>query len=203
MQPTTLHLPGYQPCKYKIVLTPHEELAKKIMEVQQRFVDKYKVTTTSVYRPQLILVTFTQLQALEEKIINRLRLIAMAYHPIKIELRNYGSYPSHTIFIEVISKNEVTPLVKKIREDAQRLIKLDNDNRPHFIMDANLTIARKLKPWQYENGWLEYSHLQFTGRFIAKNITLMRKRPGDERYTRLATFEFENMPIETKQGELF
>ncbi len=79
----------------------------------------------------------------------------------KLELKDYGSFPSHTIYINVLSKIPVQTLVKDIRSETQRLMKLDDDNKPHFITEPHLTIARKLLPWQYEKGWLEYSNRQF------------------------------------------
>jgi len=200
---TVLNIPGYQVNEYKIILTPHEELGKKIMEIQRAFISKYKVEYKSVYMPQLILATFKQIQANESRIVNRLKMIAMAYQPVKIELRNFGSFPSHTIYINVLSKNNIAPLVRKIREDGQRLMKLDADNKPHFINDAHLTIARKLKPWQFENGWLEYSQQHFSGRFIANKMLLLRKKQGDKVFRPIEHFDFHNLPIETKQGELF
>ena len=197
------NIPGYGVNEYKIILTPHEELAKRIMNIQSDFIEKYKVEYKSVYVPQLILATFKQLQVFEERIINRLKITGMAFHPFKIELKDYGSYPSHTIYINVETKNGVTQLVKKIREDAQRLMKLDKDNKPHFIADAHITIARKLKPWQYESGWTEYSHHHFSGKFIANRMILLRKKPGEYKFSPIQQFEFQNLPVEIRQGELF
>ncbi len=82
-------------------------------------------------------------------------------------------------------------------------MKLDNENKPHFIMDAHLTIARKLKPWQYESAWLEYSNSHFTGSFIADKMLLLRKKEGEYRFSPIQDFEFQNLPVGTKQGELF
>ncbi|MEP6584717.1 MAG: 2'-5' RNA ligase family protein [Ginsengibacter sp.] len=195
--------PGYRVNQYKIILTPHEDLAKKIMAVQKDFIEKFKVEYTSVYMPQLILVTFKQIEAFEARIINRLNLMAMGYHPVKIELKDFGSFPSHTIYINVTSKVTLTELVRKIREDAQRLMKLDAENKPHFISDGHLTTARKLKPWQYEKGWLEYSNRQFTAKFVANKMILLRKKEGEYKYSPIQNFEFQNLPVETKQGELF
>ncbi|MEO7307107.1 MAG: hypothetical protein ABIR78_00790, partial [Ferruginibacter sp.] len=90
-----------------------------------------------------------------------------------------------------------------IRTDAQRLMKFDNDNKPHFILEPHLTIARKLLPWQYEQGWLEYSHKHFTGRFIADSMLLLKRPVGELKYQILRRFEFQNLPVATKQGELF
>ena len=82
-------------------------------------------------------------------------------------------------------------------------MKLNEDNKPHFIMEPHLTIARKLKPWQYEKGWLEYSHKSFTGRFIADGMILLRRPSGEVKYHAVRRFEFENLPVSIKQGELF
>ena len=70
-------------------------------------------------------------------------------------------------------------------------------------MEPHLTIARKLKPWQYEKGWLEYSQRHFTGRFIADSMTLLRRSEGEIKYHVVRQFEFQNLPVNTKQGELF
>jgi 2'-5' RNA ligase len=203
MEGSIINLPGYQVNEYKIILTPSEDVAKRVMAIQKDFIEKFKVEYKSVYMPQLILATFKQIQSFESRIINRLKIVSMAYHPIKIELKDFGSFPSHTIFIQVTSRNGIIELVKKIREESQRLMKLDAQNKPHFINDAHITIARKLKPWQFESGWLEYSHQHFTGKFIASKMILLRKKDGEFKFKPIENFEFQNLPIESKQGELF
>ena len=116
---------------------------------------------------------------MRSRVINRLKMVGMAFPPIQIELKDFGGFPSHTIFINVASKVGITELVRKIREDSQRLMKLDSENKPHFITDGHLTIARKLKPWQYEQGWQEYSQRHFSGKFIANKKLLLTKREED------------------------
>jgi 2'-5' RNA ligase len=200
---TTVTIPGYRVFEYLLVLNPHEELRNKIMKVRQEFNDEYKVSTALGGKPNIILVNFLQYEMMEERLINRLKLVAMGFHPIKVELRNFGSFPSHTIYINIVSKVPIQSLVKEVRHETQRLMKLNNDNKPHFILEPHLTIARKLQPWQYEKGWLEYSNKNFTGRFIADSMLLL-KRPLDERkYQVVQRFEFQNLPVTTKQGELF
>jgi hypothetical protein len=66
-----------------------------------------------------------------------------------------------------------------------------------------LTIARKLQPWQYEKGWLEYSNKNFTGRFIADGMLLLKRPLDEKKYQVVQRFEFQNLPVTTKQGELF
>ena len=194
-------IPGYR--VYVLVLNPHEELRNKIMKVKQEFYDTYKVPAAIGGKPHVTLVNFLQYEMMEERLINRLKTIGMGFHPIKVELKDYGSFPSHTIYINITSKIPIQSLVKEIRSEAQRLMKLNDDNKPHFIMEPHLTIARKLQPWQFEKGWLEYSHRHFTGRFIADAMLLLKRQVGEGRYQIAGRFEFQNLPVNTKQGELF
>lgn len=194
---------GYRVYEYLLVLNPHEELRNKITAIKEAFYTSYQAETAKWGKPYLTLVSFVQYELIEERIINRLKLIAMGFHPVKIELKDYGSFPAHTIYINVTSKMPVQNLVKQIRTEAQKLMKLNDDNKPHFIMEPHMTIARRLLPWQYEKGWLEYSHKHFTGRFIADAMLLLKRPVGELKYEIAQRFEFQNLPVNTTQGELF
>ena len=203
MQVSGITMPGYRVYEYLLVLNPHEELRNRIMQVKKEFYDVYRASTAIGGKPHVALVNFLQYEMMEERLVNRLKTIAMAYYPIKVELKDYGSFPSHTIYINITSKMPIQNLVKEIRSQAQRLMKLNDDNKPHFIMEPHLTIARKLKPWQYEKGWLEYSNKHFTGRFIADGMLLLKRPAGEMKYQVVGWFGFENLPVATKQGDLF
>ena len=203
MQTIINTIPGYRVYEYLLVLTPHEELWNRIMKVKEDFSTEYKSDYARWGKPHVTLVNFMQYEMMEERIINRLRTVAMGYPPFKVELKDYGSFPSHTIYINITSKLPVQGLIKELRTDVQRLMKLNDDNKPHFIMEPHLTIARKLKPWQYEKGWLEYSNKHFTGRFIADSMMLLKRPSGEMKYRTVKRLEFQNLPVTTKQGELF
>lgn len=200
---TTVTIPGYRIFEYLLVLNPHEELRSKIMKVKQEFYDQYKAPTALGGKPLITLANFLQYEMMEERLLNRLKVVAMGFHPIKVELRDFESFPSHTIYINIVSKVPVQTLVKEIRHETQRLMKLNNDNKPHFILEPHLTIARKLQPWQYEKGWLEYSNKNFTGRFIADGMLLLKRPLDEKKYQVVQRFEFQNLPVTTKQGDLF
>jgi len=199
METIIQNMPGYRINEYLLILSPHEELKNRIMQVKKEFYEKYDAKTALWSKAHVTLVKFSQIEMLEERIVNRLKTIAMGYHPIKIELKDFGSFPSHTIYINVKTKEPVRNLVKEIK-DVQRLMKLDNDNKPHFIDEPHLTVARKLLPWQYEKGWLEYSNRHFTGRFIAESMLLLKRRQGEMAWKIAQRFEFMNLPVATKQG---
>ena len=195
-------LPGYRVKEYLLVLNPHEELRNKIMQVKKEFNDNYKAPTAIWGKPPITLVNFLQYEMMEERIVNRLKTVAMGYHAFKVELKDFGSFPSHTIFINVTTREPVRELVRQVKP-FQQLLKLNNDNKPHFIDEPHLTIARKLVPWQYEKGWLEYSQRHFTGRFIADSMLLLGRCVGDKPYQIIQRLEFLNLPVSTRQGELF
>jgi len=203
MKPLVNTIPGYRVNEYLLVLSPHEELWNRIIKMKDDFAGKYKSEQAKWGKPFVTLVSFLQYAMMEERIINRLQTIAMGFPPFKVELKDFGSFPSHTIYINVMSKIPVQHLVKEIRTDGQRLMKLNEENKPYFIMEPHITIARKLVPWQYEKGWLEYSNKHFTGRFIADKMTLLKRAEGEIKYHAVEKFEFQNMPVTTKQGELF
>jgi 2'-5' RNA ligase len=188
--------------EYLLILNPHEELRNRILQVKKEFHDAYQAPAALWGKPHVTLLKFTQLALMEERIVQRLRAIAMGYCPFKVELKDFGSFPSHTIFINVTSKLPVRALVNEIK-DIQRLMKPDKEHKPHFIDEPHLTIARKLLPWQYEKGWLEYSNRSFTGRFIADGMLLLKRRAGEMAWQIAERFAFQNLPVATRQGELF
>lgn len=203
MEKNIQQLPGYQVYEYKLVLTPHEELIKHVQDVRKAFTDKFSIENPIASLPQVLLASFKQIQAAEDRILNRLKIVAMGNPAFKVELKDFGSFPSHTIFINVTSKVPITNLIKKVKTDTQRLMKLDADNKPYFPTDSHITIGLKLKPWQYEKAWLEYEKKHFTGRFIADHMLLLQRREGEFKYKIAGSFKFENMPVDIKQGELF
>jgi 2'-5' RNA ligase len=202
-QPTITQLPGYRLYEYLLVLSPHEELWKRIRDVKNEFGSTYKVPVSQLTKPHLTLVKFVNRSMMEEKILHRLQLISMGITPFKVECKDFGSFPSHSIFINVTTKLAVQNLVKEVKA-AQQLMKLNNENKPHFIDEPNFTIAQRLKPWQYEAGWADYSHRSFTARFIADSMLLLKRTSGEKGSFQIARrFEFQNLPVSTKQGRLF
>jgi len=194
-------MPGYRLNEYLLVISPNEDLRNRINYIKKEFQEKYKSPPASA-KPHITLAKFVTWNMMEEKIINRFQHISMGVCPFKIELKDFGSYPSHTIYINVTTKIPVQNLIKDLRS-TQRMMKAHPDYDPHFIADPHFTVARKLKPWQYEKGWLEYSHLHFSAKIVADNMLLLKRPLGDLKYQVVRSFDFLNMPVATTQGELF
>ena len=195
-------MPGYRLNDYLLVITPNEELRKRIIAVRKNFNEKFTPSMPLTGKPHLALVHFVTWNMMEDKLVNRFHHIAMGMTPFKIELKDFASFPTHTIYINVATKIPVQNLIRDLKT-AQKLMKADPEHDPHFIAEPFIPVARKLLPWQYEKGWLEYSHTHFTAKIIADGMLLLKRPLGEKVYQVVQRFEFMNLPVTTKQGELF
>ena len=196
-----MFLPGYAMNEYKLVIPLPEALSQKIYQVRKDFGSTYQYKPDPG-RPHLTLVTFSQLEMMEERILTKLKTIGMGARPFKLELKDFGSYPTHTIFIKVPTREPVKELMGSIKE-IQRLLRTDIDHKAYFLTDPVISIARKLKPWQYEKAWLEYSHRQFTGRCVANSLLLLKRREGTIPWQIVQRIELQDLPVHAKQQQLF
>jgi 2'-5' RNA ligase len=196
-----LKTPGYTLNEYKLVIPLPESLEHKILGIRKDFGEQYQYKP-DLHRPHLTLVMFSQLSMMEERIVQKLRYLSMGEAPFLMEMRDYGSFPAHTVFINVTTKDSVKKLMRSVKE-IQRLLRTDVDHKAHFLQDPVISIARKLKPWQYEKGWLEYSHRRFTGRCVADSMLLLKRPEGTLPWQIVQRFEFQNLPVHSKQQALF
>ncbi|WP_240743230.1 2'-5' RNA ligase family protein [Ilyomonas limi] len=199
---SVVQMPAYHTYIYLLVLSPQGFLKEKIINIKDSFAKNYSHPFARSTKPHVTLSQFMQRGLAEEKIVARLKTIAKAQPPINIHLKDFGSFPSHTIYINVTSKVPLMNLSKTLRE-AQSLLKYAPGDKPFFLTEPHLTIARKLAPWQHEKAWIEYSNSSFTGRFIADKMTLLKRKVDHNRYEHVADFQFQSEPLEAVQGSLF
>ena len=65
MEAVNFSMPGYRINEYLLVLSPPEELWKKIVKVKEEFAQKYKTETAKFTKPHLTLVNYTALEMME------------------------------------------------------------------------------------------------------------------------------------------
>lgn len=195
-------LNGHHLSEYRLVLEPDEALGQTLLQIKKHFSETYACAAAMYSKPHIALLNCLQYTMAETRWIPRLKRIIAGTDPFMVELGDYGSFPTHTIFIQVKTKNQVTELVKSLRS-LQPMIKADKEHKPHFIMDPHMTIARKLLPWQYEKAWLEYSNSQFSGRFMAGHVLLLRKYTDAKKYEVVGRYKMLSHKQTVKQSSLF
>lgn len=188
--------------EYLLAISPNNSLQEKIREVKDSFSTDFKTQLTSGSRTYISLVHFTQMQVNEDTFMNKLRKILNNSRPITVRLNGFGSFPTHSIFINIESKQQVQNLVKECKA-VQSLMTIDKETKPHFIANPHIIVARKLLPWQYEKGWKEYSHRSFTGTFIATEVLLLKRAVKENAYKPATTFPLLNLAHTCSQAKLF
>ena len=142
----------------------------------------------------ITLINFIQLQMNEPRIIGLMKNIISRHSSIHIAISGFGSFPTHTIYANVETKNSIVEIVKSLKP-IQALLKIDKEHKPHYITEPHLTIARKLLPWQYEKSWLEYSNTAFTAGFMANEVLLLRRNIEGGKYITAASFKLSLIHI--------
>jgi 2'-5' RNA ligase len=185
--------------EYLLIISPPKVLYDKIREVKRAFQEKYQAGFSG--KPHITLVKFVQWNTMEEKIVHRLSNISATFKPFLVQLDGFSSFPTHTIYINITTKNNIREVVKSLHP-VQSFMK-SKDFDPHFITEPHFTIARKLLPSQFEKGWQEYQQLHFTARFIADRMLLIRKKEGNKYYEEVKEFYFLHQSNTPVQGSLF
>lgn len=197
-----IKMPGYLISEYILILNPHEGLQDKIMRIKRDILEKYDSGLLVNRKPVLRLARFFSYQMTEEKLINHFKIAAMAMPPFKVILKDYGSFPNHTLFVKADESKVALEMLMKNIKSAKRLMRAPGQ-APYFSSEFNISLAIKLTSLQYEEMWEDYRHRQFTGHFIADSMLLLKRREGQKNYQIAARFEFQNLPVSVKQGELF
>jgi 2'-5' RNA ligase len=198
----TGQMPGYRLNEYIIVLSPHEELSHRILSLRMELNHTYRYVFSTSLKPHVLLVKFRNLALAEERMVQRVQQIAMGLAPFKVELKDFGSHPSHSIFMNVSTRIPILQAVKELKQ-AQHIMQLNAEHKPHFIEEPCIMLAHKLKNWQYEKAWSDFSQRHFSGRFIADSLLLLKRPEGNQRYQIVRRMEFMNVPVAVRQGELF
>lgn len=199
----TKPIEGYRISEYLLVIQPNESLSDEIIALKKNFNQQFQVETFVNKQVQISLVNFFQYDISENKIIRELKKITSHIRPEIIELNGFGSFPTHTIYIDISNKQTLKELVKTIRTSTQLLMKLNDENKPHFIIEPYFTVAQKLMPWQYEKAWIEYSNKHFSGKFIATGVTLLKRNAETKYFKPVRYFQFGSALVVEQETLLF
>lgn len=194
-------MPGYRVHEYQLAIIPHEELRHRIAQVRSDFAEKFRLDRPWQGAAHLTLVRFRQVEMLEDKLQQTLKAIIMGIRPFRISIDGYASVPTHSVQLNVTTRSPLTELVKQLRQ-AGRIMR-SSEGEPHWIQDPNILVAGRLLPWQYEQGWSDYRNRSFTAHFMADELVLLKKTVSASRLQVAGRFECLDMPVLTRQGELF
>lgn len=121
--------------------------------------------------------------------------------PFEVELMDYGNYPMHAVFIEIVNQQRVLDLIKRMKQ-ARPLMKTGGDE-PHFLLDPQIVLAGRLPADKFIEIIKEYEIKKFAGRFSADSFLLLKRNEEAKRYEVVKRFQFEGLQEKKLQGQLF
>lgn len=195
-------LSGYALHEYLLVIRPSPDVFDKVMKLKKAFAKEFDAKLAAATEPQVSLVKFFAVEMKESKIITRLQSIAAGVKPFAVELKDFGSLPTHSIHVNVRTRVQINELTRDLKT-AQSLLKHTNEFKPNFIDEPHITICHKLKPWQYEAAWLRHQHEHFTARFMAEDLRLLKRPAGEKYFNQYRVFSFRGIRNRVEQTQLF
>lgn len=194
-------LPAYPLTEYQLILSPDQALQDRIRKVRQ-FLSERAGTPASSRKAYVLLSRWMSWDMQEERILQRLRVIALEQYPFRVKLEGYSGFPYHTLIIPVTSREPVLGLIRKVR--AHRRLLQSPDHDPFFTKDPYLALARGLSPETYEAAVQALGNRNFAGSFIADGMLLLKRRAGSAgSFQIVCRLAFEYLPVTPSQGELF
>jgi 2'-5' RNA ligase len=197
----TLVMPGYRIAEYRLIIPLSEALQQTVTQVRKDLHDRYRIPMPFELKPSLTILHCHAYEGMEAKLVERMQQVATRHSSFKVELQNFAAYPSHTIYIHVPTRSPFNDLCKELKV-VKSLTKVP-DHDPHFINEPHLLIAQKLKPFQFTRMWMDCEHTQFTGRFMANSMVLLKRSVANNQYEEVRQFEFASLAHFVKQGTLF
>ena len=196
-------LTGYDVYEYFLILSLPHLLQEEVIRLREDYHKKFETHHKIKGRPSLALALFLQYETKEEKVVNMLQHVASYFAPLEIKLQNFGSFPTHSIYIAVDDSSAIYSLVKNIRSDAKGLLQVNKETKPMIMLQPHIGIVRKLKPDVFEKSWPGYKASTFNSSFVADEMVMLRRLKHDHKWQLVNRFGFENRTLPSVQGKLF
>lgn len=193
--------PMYPVHQYMVIIRPAENIMNRIKTMRQDWKTQFQLQPSQLQGGFFLLARFSQFAMLEQRVKDKIKMIAMEAAPFRVQLKDYTGIPDHSIGTGVVNPAGFKAIVKMLRRE-QRILKGGGEN-PFFNDHPGLWIATRLQQKQYHEIFNRYKSRHFTGAFIAENMMLLRKAAGQKQWTVLENMPLQNLPVFSQQGMLF
>jgi 2'-5' RNA ligase len=163
--------------EYRLVISPPDEVKNSIGKIKKEVSFKYGSSHALHSAAYISLVKFLLIKGCERNLLSRLFSFCINKMPVEIILNNFGVFPSHTLYVNVMEneglkklQNELTGLLITHVSVHEKLIKASKK--------CFMTIAGNLSPVQFEPIADEYRGRQINTSFSAKRVVMIKRPYG-------------------------
>lgn len=183
---------------YKLTIPLPDHLEERVMQFRKEIAHRYR--SVAALKP-MGHVSLQESFAYDDRMLadmqNKLAEVFDHTAPFRVELENFGAFPSHTIFVAIRNFFPFMQLRDRLyrhlgRENAMPAIVSSRAITPH------ITVAyRDLAPEAFDRAWSDFCQREFSGEFTAAAAHLM-EHCGKWRTVR--AFPFRNLAISDVQS---
>lgn len=162
--------------KYFIAIVPPEPILSQIQRIKKEISENYQ-TKGSLRSPGHITLhmPFSWDDTKEDKLVSVLEAFNYT-DDIEIELKNFLCFEPRVVFIEVVKKELLDQLQKKLVQYCKQSLQLFNQSDDLRGFHPHVTVAfRDLKKSQFFKVWEEYKDKKYNTNFTCKSICLLKQ----------------------------
>lgn len=187
---------------YQLIIRPNEKVRRRLDAARSKA--REQMLPFGNWHPgknHIPVASFSQLASLESRLTSRLETLAKSLPPFRLQVQHFGAILHHTIFFRIAENAGFNQLLRLLHAEKAALTVFNQE--PRIASMAKINVAYKLSAVDFENAWHAFKSKRFQVDFIADNMLLLRKRPGETHWQILTALHFENLPIDIQQGQLF
>jgi 2'-5' RNA ligase len=191
---------GNKICEYRLLVPFPSHLQEKINNIRKQLHHRHNLPYPFLLPPSLTILKCHAFEKIEPKLLEKIQNLVLETAPFSVELQNFTSFPTHTIYVEVNSKAPFNEMVKELKK-IKWLMNIPGFE-PQFIPEPHLIIAQALKQQKFNFMWRDCENINLQELFIADSLVLVKRTEQQQHYTTLRRMQLQTLPMNVKQGEL-
>ncbi|MBS1502107.1 MAG: 2'-5' RNA ligase family protein [Bacteroidetes bacterium] len=174
---------------YLLVINPKGVVERKSVNVKNVFRYDYGCALAA-YQSHITLSQFLLFGRQEEyRAVKSLKRFFSSRKSFSVEMDGFDHFKTHTIFMNVKTKEPIVKMVKGMRKRFRTDLMPHESLPPYFSLKPHLTIARRMRPDQFEKAWPDWQNHKFKGNFDVDEVVLIKRPyPGTGRYEEVERF---------------
>lgn len=201
MQQQSISKLSHQVNDYRLILEPPAHIRQRLQLVKTKLQERYGLEAYQLGSNNILLATFHQYAHNEQKIIHRLKNGFAGLNPVKVQSNLLSYLPGQGIFIPIPVNGSMGAVLAEVKRH-QWLMR--TPLQPITVYHTpQIGLTHHLNSNQVVAIWSRLQHRRFTELFEMGEVSLMRRKNGEQSWQTLEKLPLLNQPVLAQQGLLF
>jgi len=180
-----------QPPLYEFlgVIEPDNYTSRLILTIKNNVTYRFGCGYAAGLKPHITVSNFLQSAYMEKKIFESFERTTAAMAPYKVHVNGFGHFETHTVFAKVTQESTAV-MAEHMKKKSSAIIQTQIRQKPYFIKEPHLTIARGMTPEQFSLTWAMLKGSPLVSSFMAYEMTLLRRDVRGGKYEVIKKFPF-------------